>query len=212
MSEKGKSILTAVIITLVLLIPIGIVFTVGFSASPHSASPHEVNRDLTAMNPALEYTRHYYDLPLSDSSEHFWNLSRTNTPEGTAPQFAAGWKLLTSTDDMAAFEADYEAARDRAAQSGITAILRGLTSVTEEAYDGAFFAEHDLLLVDLCKEGAVRLYFYPEKLKINGETVSLEVRYDHDNAYTADSAGQYVLIPIPKGCTMAEVKLIRDRW
>ena len=84
MSEKGKSILTAVIITLVLLIPIGIVFTVGFSASPHSASPHEVNRDLTAMNPALEYTRHYYDLPLSDSSEHFWNLSRTNTPEGTA--------------------------------------------------------------------------------------------------------------------------------
>ena len=208
MSEKGKSILTAVIITLVLLIPIGIIFTIGFFASPH-----EVNRDLTAMNPALDYTRHYYDLPLSGSSEHFWNLSRTNTPEGTAPQFAAGWKILTSSDDMAAFEADYEAARDRAAQHDKnSSILRGLTSVTEEAYDDAFFAEHDLLLVDLCMEGSVNLYFYPEKLKINGETVSLKVRYDHDNAYTADSAGQYVLIPIPKGCTTAEVKLIRDRW
>ena len=78
------------------------------------------------------------------------------------------------------------------------------------AFDEAFFAESDLLLVDFCAEGAITLYFYPENLKIDGATVSLDVRWDRDNAWTGGCAGQYCLITIPKGCTTAEVNITRD--
>ena len=215
MSEKGKSILTAVIITLVLLIPIGIIFTIGFFASPHSANP-----DLKALNRDLEYTVYYYYSPRGRQAEGFQNLSRTDTVTDANVFLSKGWAILHNVDVLAELDAtvadtlaEYvkNGKRNGVDTSGYT-VIDAQDGTVDAVYDDAFFAEHDLLLVDMCAEGSVNTYFYPKRLRINGDTVSLTVKYDHDNATTAGSGGQYVLITIPKGCTTANISYSRDRW
>lgn len=168
---------------------------------------HFSNEELLELNEALDYSVYYYDIGLGDDAEPFWNLSRTGAEEkGGASRFAAGWKILRSTDDLAALEATIQ---DYDASAEFPAVLES-SGTTSAVYDADFFAAHELLLVDLCAEGSVDMYYYPEDLKVSGDTVSLHVRWDRANSTTADCAGQYCLITIPKGCTATDITLTHD--
>ena len=206
----------SLIVTIVFLVFLVSVFVAIWlvSASHISEEPiydgfptHYANEELLELNEALDYSVHYYSIELRDDTEPFWNLSRTGEQKTASTlRFAAGWEILQSTDDLAALEAtiqDYDANAEfpAARESGGT---------TSAAYDADFFAEHDLLLVDLCAEGSVDMYYYPEDLKVSGDTVSLHVRWDRANSTTADCAGQYCLITIPKGCTTTDITLTHD--
>ena len=194
-----KALITASIVVLVLLVPIFIIALIGWGARPHTT-----NKDLKKLNSKLDYSVYYYDIGLGDDAEPFWNLSRTGAEEkGGASRFAAGWEILRSTDDLAALEATIQ---DYDASAEFPAILES-GGTTSAVYDADFFAEHDLLLVDLCAEGSVKMYYYPEDLEVSGDTVSLHVRWDRANTTTADCAGQYCLITIPKGCTATDITL-----
>ena len=204
-----KSIVSAVVVLLVLLAFAAVLVFHFYKSNREEA--HQANAALAVRNPELDYQMRRYDIPVECQEEAFRNLSRTNAPDKAQPHFATGWKILTGTDDMAAFQASYEAVRELYLQSERSydrdgsdcQILSGTEGVLDPAFDEAFFAENDLLLVDFCAEGAITLYFYPENLKIDGATVSLDVRWDRDNAWTGGCAGQYCLITIPKGCTTA---------
>ncbi len=210
-----KAIITAVIVTLVLVVPIALIFI-----TANSARPHEANAELNALNEALDYSRYRYDLPSECNADDFLNVSRTGkTEDKRYAGFAAGWRLLTDTEDLDALEAgiaeiqaQWLSAQER---NGIGIanhpIVRQAGSTTAASYDDDFFAAHDLLLVDLCAEGAIKMYFYPENLTVEDGTISLDVCWDRDNAWTGSSAGQYCLITVPKGCTAAEINLLHDR-
>lgn len=53
-------------------------------------------------------------------------------------------------------------------------------------------------------------YSCPEGSDVNNDTVSLHVRWDRANSTTADCAGQYCLITIPKGCTATDITLTHN--
>ena len=195
-----KAIITACIVTLILVVPIFIIGLIGWAKHPHSA-----DESLKELNPELDYSVYYYSISLGSEADPFRNLSGTGAEEKAgASRFAAGWKILQNTDDLAALDAAIEAAQ---AKEDHAKVIKETSGTTDAVYDADFFAEHDLLLVDLCAEGSVTMYFYPKKLNIDGDTVSLKVRWDRDNATTAGCAGQYCLITIPKGCTYVDISL-----
>ena len=206
----------SLIVTIVFLVFLVSVFVAIWLVSASHASEelvyagipaHFSNEELLELNEALDYSVYYYDIGLGDDAEPFWNLSRTGAEKkGGALRFAAGWEILRSTDDLAALEATIQ---DYDATAEFPAILES-SGTTSAVYDAAFFAEHNLLLVDLCAEGSVDMYYYPEDLKVSGDTVSLHVRWDRANSTTADCAGQYCLITIPKGCTTTDITLTHD--
>ena len=195
-----KAVITACIVSLILIVPILYIALIGWGRRPHPA-----DESLKELNPELDYSVYYYSIPFEGESEPFRNLSGTGVEEKAGfSRFVAGWKILQNTDDLAALDAAIEAAQ---AKEPHAKVIQETNGTTDAVYDADFFAEHDLLLVDLCAEGAVTMYYYPEDLKINGSTASLTVRWDRDNATTADCTGQYCLITIPKGCTNIDISL-----
>ena len=198
-----KAIITAVIVTLVLVLPIALIFITANSARPHTA-----DKSLKKLNPELDYSVYYYSIPLGSDAEPFRNLSGTGCEEESGlSRFASGWNILQNTDDLAALDAAIQTA---SANKNHANVIQETDGTTDAVYDADFFAENALLLVDLCAENSVTMYFYPQNLKIDGNTVSLNVRWDRDNATTASCAGQYCLIPVPKDCTAADLNLIYD--
>ena len=73
------------------------------------------------------------------------------------------------------------------------------------SFDEAFFAEYDLLAVDLCCYYAITFPARPEDFTAKDGDVWLTVRYGCRDAVTADHCGTLILIPVPKGSQHAEV-------
>lgn len=195
-----KAIAITCIVTLILIVPVFIIILTGWGARPHTA-----DKSLKKLNPELDYSVYYYNIPLGSDAEPFRNLSGTGCEEESGlSRFASGWNILQNTDDLAALDAAIQTA---SANKNHANVIQETDGTTDAVYDADFFAENALLLVDLCAENSVTMYFYPQNLKIDGNTVSLNVRWDRDNATTAGCAGQYCLITIPKGCTNVDISL-----
>ena len=182
---------------------------------------HEVDNSLKKLNYDLDYTTVYYGLNDGlddDPSAEVRNPSGTRVDNYQIDGGVIGCRILASMDDLAAFEQtieDVTAAsleRDRQ-QSGLPIDeenygLLGLTRKTANVeYNEEFFRNNALLLIDLCVRGANVVRFYPENLAVNGDTVSIHVRWDCDNAWLAGCSGQFCLIVIPSGCTTVEMDL-----
>ena len=195
-----KAVITACIVSLILIFPILYIALIAWGSRWHPA-----DESLKELNPELDYSVYYYSIPFEGESEPFRNLSGTGVEEEAGDfRFAAGWKILQNTDDLAVLDAAIEAAQ---AKEPHAKVIQETNGTTDAVYDADFFAEHDLLLVDLCAEGSITMYFYPKKLKIDGDTVSLKVRWDRDITSAASCTGQYCLITIPKGCTNIDISL-----
>ncbi len=79
--------------------------------------------------------------------------------------------------------------------------------VTEED-----FKQYDFLMVDFLKYGAIALYPRLENLTVEDGKVSVDLLYDAFISSTADNSSVLYFIPIPKGCTEAEVTPIRTSF
>lgn len=183
--------------------------------------PGELNQELERLNYDLDYTTAYYDYSNSlyddYTVEAFHNLSNTQLDSNQQESLAVGWEIFTSKEDLAAFEQTIEAVeaaraeelrRERPNEDSSAYELVSMTRKTKNVeYTDEFFKENALLLIDLCVWQSPRARFYPENLKIDGDTVSLDVRWDSSNAMVGSSSGQYCLIVIPAGCTNAELNL-----
>ena len=69
----------------------------------------------------------------------------------------------------------------------------------------ADFEEYDFLMIDFMRYYAIRLYPRLENLTFEDGKVCVDLMYDAFIASTADNSGVLYFIPIPKGCTEAEV-------
>ena len=181
----------------------------------------EVSPALKKLNFDLDYTTVYYGLNdgLDDdsSSAEVRNLSGTKVDNYRIQDGVIGCRILASMEDLAAFEQTIEevtaASLEQDRQSGLpideedyTPI--GMTRKTANVeYNEEFFRNNALLLIDLCARGANVVRFYPENLAVNGNTVSIHVRWDRDNAWVAGCSGQFCLIVIPSGCTTVEMDI-----
>ena len=193
--------------------------------SPMVWLPEESNSELERLNFDLDYTTAYYSYPNSlyddfYAVEAFHNLTNTQVDNNQQEGLAVGWKILSGTEELAAFEQtiqEVEAAyseqlrqeRPNADDSKFELVSMTRKTASVE-YTEEFFQENSLLLIDLCAWCSPRARFYPENLKIDGDTASIDIRWDCINALTGGSSGQYCLIIIPKGCTAAALNIIRD--
>ena len=82
----------------------------------------------------------------------------------------------------------------------------------DRAITEADFAQYDFLMVDFMRYRAIRLYPRLEDLTREGGTVYITLLYDAFISSTADNAGVLYFIPIPKGCTEAEVTPIQTSF
>ena len=180
------------------------------------------NPELERLNFELDYTTSYYDYPnelyKDETEEAFHNLTNTRVSDSEWTDLAIGWQIISGEEEYAAFEKtirDVEAAElEYIHQYGPDDDDFELISITRKTasveYNEEFFQTNSLLLVDLCAKGAATARFYPENLEVVGDTVSLDVRWDRDNAWVGSSSGQFCLVVIPKGCTTAELNIIHD--
>lgn len=88
-----------------------------------------------------------------------------------------------------------------------------LGSTREQTFDETFFVSQDLLIIDLCGSGCLEMQSRPEELRIKDGIVSLQIRHGGRYSTTADNSGNILLIPVPKGCSSAQVEIIRvNEW
>ena len=172
----------------------------GFAQLPGS---HQANPLLDKLNPELEYIVYSYEVLPDDASQdaHFSNLTGTKVWEEWPAYSAFGWRILTSAAELAEYDAILEAEKSDASP------VTKQEGTAELSFDEAFFAEHRLLLVDLCMDSASEVLAYPATLEADGNIVTMQFRFDASRAIGPD-AGQIFLIVIPADCNDAVVNII----
>ena len=79
--------------------------------------------------------------------------------------------------------------------------------------DEAFFAEHNLLMIDLLESGAQQIYPRLDKLVFSDGRAALELQYDYINGGAADNYGVLYFIPVPEDCVLADVtRVFVPKW
>lgn len=169
-----------------------------------------------APNEAIPYIRYEYDICPLDNVVH--NLTDTDR-EITDWDLALGYHIVTSAEELQQYSASCEEnLRTKYAQYYnwpqqeeniyLSAFPFSLAEETSDiTLDAAFFADSNLLIVDLCGVAAIHLYSRPEQLQITKNQVAVEVAYGGLFSSTADNAGNLLLIPVPKACNYAAIEL-----
>lgn len=159
---------------------------------------------------------------LNEEGVLFRNITETGACPNLTGGVAAGWMVLSNSYDLSAVQA----AVDQWDTALIAAYARhnGIAETDARSkfyytlfsddindavlvYDKEFFITQNLLMIDICCEGAIWI-----DLKVSDPQV-VEDRYDVDLYYgkgissTADNAGVICLIPIPKECNFATVNI-----
>ena len=88
---------------------------------------------------------------------------------------------------------------------------RYLGNTQETNFNEAFFASQDLLIVDLCGYGFLKMWSRPEEIQIEDGIARVQIRYGGRGSTTASNAGNLLLIPLPKGCSRAEVTVVLEK-
>lgn len=193
------------------------------AAAPTVWLPSGSNSELERLNYDLDYTTSYYDYPnalYADSydTETFHNLTNTQVFSGEQEGVAIGWKILSDTDELAAFEQSIHAVEDayseqlrqqRPGEESSYTLVNMTRKTAGTEYTEEFFRDNALLLIDLCVWSAPSARFYPENLEVRGDTASLDILWDRSDALVGSSSGQFCLIVIPADCTTAELNI---RW
>ena len=168
------------------------------------------NPKLEQLNESLDYTvySYTYDHPFRDGrSAVFSNLTQTDSTDSLA-DILTGWRIYTSVEDYTAIS-DRLAAMAAENGDGIDPI-RQHAQTAEHTYDEAFFAEYNLLVVDLCSYSGVTLFTYPDAAAPRGNHVRLKLRYNLAATAFDQFIGYALFFPVPKDCTSADVTFLRN--
>lgn len=221
--QKKKPFLIACIVSVFLLIPV-IVIVATFYPFRQADNPKPPNAELEALNYEVDYTVYHYDLGeeyLKDAG--FPNLTQSDNTITGNDYLSAGWQIIKSTDELAAFKALVGETLDAcfvppghfslfsgSVQNNDRAYLREFGKTVDIEWNDDFFANRRLLIVDLCSHCSPDLLAKPESLEMSGSTIRLDVRYDNSTGWVGSSAGAVLLISVPKECEYADVNIVHD--
>lgn len=174
-----------------------------------------------AENESLSYVKWEYDNWHDDNenrdNDAYWqdlnNLSSTAEEEGDIGTILEGHQLLNDYGEYSAFlELLIEKKNKCLNLVGVYYEPTELVNTCEGSFDETFFETYNLLIVDYCAAGSVRLQTRLGKMttKDNTATVTLEVEWVP--ATTASCPGHIYFIPIPKECVNADVNYIDQDW
>ena len=133
------------------------------------------------------------------------NLTKTDAVEvkWEANALLAGGRWVTSQEELQTV-CSYLRSR---ADDGVLHLTDEACSAPAEAFGSAdFFAEQKLLLIDLCRLGSDTL-LDPVVLRAEDGTVDIVLRMSAPTVGEVRGNGMLCLIPVPSGCTGAEITL-----
>lgn len=133
------------------------------------------------------------------------NLTKTDAVEvkWEAKALLAGGRWVTSQEELQTV-CSYLRSR---AEDGVLHLTDEACSAPAEAFGSAdFFAEQKLLLIDLCRLGSDTL-LDPVVLRAEDGTVDITLRMSAPTVGEVRGNGMLCLIPVPSGCTGAEITL-----
>ena len=131
------------------------------------------------------------------------NLTKTDAVEvkWEANALLAGGRWVTSQEELQTV-CSYLRSR---ADDGVLHLTDEACSAPAEAFGNAdFFAEQKLLLIDLCRLGSDTL-LDPVVLRAEDGTVDITLRMSAPTVGEVRGNGMLCLIPVPSGCTGAEI-------
>ena len=178
-------------------------------------------------NSEIPYVRYLYDLHNTNSGEPLRNLTQTGaamhggdtkalsyraqtlTPEEgvtLSADSSLGTVILRSPEEVEELLQKPLERLDPENNPGLLAhdLIRLEEQTKALTFDEAFFAESDLLVVDICCYYALTLPARPEEFKTRDGDVWLNVRYGYRDAVTGSHYGTLILIPVPKGSRHVE--------
>mgnify|MGYP003195612232 FL=1 len=133
------------------------------------------------------------------------NLTKTDAVEvkWEANALLAGGRWVTSQEELQTV-CSYLRSR---AEDGVLHLTDEACSAPAETFGNAdFFAEQKLLLIDICRLGSDTL-LDPVVLRAEDGTVDITLRMSAPTVGEVRGNGMLCLIPVPSGCTGAEITL-----
>lgn len=200
---------------------------------PLSACNAENDTDIGTSNLELRYATYDYNLSTEfdgNSPPNMQNFTRTSNlliaseKADSVKQYAAGWTVLKSAEDwqnVLSLEQGWKDLRHQYLSEyiseeqydnwyGDTPLLVEGEKTEAFVFDDSFFENNNLLLIDLCYGGALRIDLMPEALSVTGKHVDFEISFGGRISSTADNYGAITLIPVPKEYTVDCVHLRCD--
>ena len=171
------------------------------SATPNAKPPETENYSFNEEIPCEEYR---YEQATFGQLDDLTNITGIGQQIPQTSQ-SLGVQIITDYESYATILAKAFGTVDSNSESWVNyfhkmhSAFRG-TKITEETFE-----EYDLLMVDFYFLGAIELYPRLENLTIEDGKVSVDLLYDSFSSSTADNKSVLYFIPIPKGCTEAEV-------
>lgn len=162
------------------------------------------NPNYQKWNEALDYAVAAYRLPGRNDGAELYNATKTDGTDCLS-DVLCGQTVLTSAADFAVLCETIDAPEG-------SLLLRGRTGKLR--CDEAFFAEQNLLVVDLCAYSEAAAYAYPDELSLHNDRVRMTLRYHLLPTGFEGLIGTLLLVPVPKDCTNAAVDFVSsdDCW
>lgn len=125
-----------------------------------------------------------------------------------------GCQILTCLEEYHAITDSIGATKSAALENcGAYQEPKEIQRTWEGSIDAAFFAEHDLILVDYWCEGNTFLRSRLDKVKKDRlGHVTVQISWETVYAYTADQPGEVYWIVMPKGCKDVTVEYTETAW
>ncbi len=136
------------------------------------------------------------------------NLTETGAvvKDGMNDHFASFAALILSDYDS------YSTLWENVLENQSVSFEKSTQCVLPEGITEEIFEQHDLLMIDFMKYGAMSLYPRLENLCMEDSKVSIDLQYDGFFTSAGNNHGVMYFIPIPKGCTEAEVTPIHTSF
>lgn len=161
------------------------------------------------------YELHYYDMFAEDWREKGGNLSDTAEPVEENQFEARGCCVITDLNQLNQLRNTMETKLETA--SAMTdpewydepeQYVNTLQSTIDEAY----FATHNIIVVDICINGEPYFQTRLKQIEINGAECVVSMQIERRYGYTGDRPGNIYFIEIPKECINATVNYESTDW
>lgn len=193
------------------------------SGCQEEVAPFSPNEEIPYVSYGYDIIR-TYDRTSEDTITNVTLINLTSSGVHTTwGGLASGYNIVTSVEGLENFAAacetnlrkyydDYYLFPDEEEQPHQHPFsTKYLGSTKELTFDETFFASQDLLIVDLCGYGYIDLKSRPETLEFRANAALITIQYGYRSSSTDSNKGNILLIPVQKGCRVAQVEFVLIR-
>lgn len=159
-----------------------------------------------------KYVRIDYDLTDEYRVDDTYGLVRNIT--GTSGAYGgdvAGATVIRNSDTFARTIKVLEWQLQR--ENGLAVMWEETYRTAELEFDRDFFYEYDVLVLDICVQGALQVTAYPVITAMENEKIAVDFYYGARISTTASNFGTAYFIAIPKGYTDVDINWIQvEEW